>query len=39
MFFQSMWVAYFFYNGGEVEIIGYSKVRTVLVIEKYSKNH
>jgi len=39
MFFQSMWVAYFFYNSLEVEIIDYSKVRTVLVTEKYSKNH
>jgi hypothetical protein len=30
-----MWVANFlFYNSGEVEIIGYSKVRTVLVTSK-----
>jgi hypothetical protein len=28
----------FFYNCGEVEIIGYSKVRTLVVIEKHSKN-
>jgi hypothetical protein len=28
----------FFYNIGKVEIIGYSKVRTLAVIEKHSKN-